>query len=118
RLVFPGAMLRYKDRVMAVDLLEGQSSLEGVNALNNAEALLEFKFANAIEKITREEVPLIGYAIGHGQSLDYNMKSLFDALKTTYFVDTVNISAQPFIPQDMEVVLFVKPLEAFTESDK
>ncbi|HEY8388804.1 MAG TPA: gliding motility-associated ABC transporter substrate-binding protein GldG [Parasegetibacter sp.] len=118
RLVFPGAVIRYKDRVIAVDLLEGQSSLEGVNALNNAEALLEFKFANAIQKIIREEVPAIAYAIGHGQSLDYNMKSLFDALKSDYYVDTVNIRTQPFIPQDFQAVLIIKPVEEFTESDK
>jgi len=60
RLVYPGAIVKYKDRALGVDFLQGQSSLDGINSLNNAEALLEYKLADAIRKITQDTVPLIG----------------------------------------------------------
>ena len=65
-MVFPGAVLRYKDRVMGVDLLKGQSFADGLNSLNKAEALLEYKFGNAIEKIVTDSLPLVGYLTGNG----------------------------------------------------
>src|SRR6266540_6747100 len=40
RLVYPGALIKYNDREVAVDLLQGQDMTGGVTSLNNAEALL------------------------------------------------------------------------------
>ena len=37
--------------------------------LNAAEALLEFKFANAIDKLTRKYVPVVAYALGNGEPI-------------------------------------------------
>ncbi len=68
RLVYPGAIVKYKDRVLGVDFLQGQSSLDGINSFNNAEALLEYKLADAIRKITQDTVPLIGYLVGNGRA--------------------------------------------------
>ena len=42
-LVFPGAMLTGKKGQIGIDFLEGQSNLNGLASLNNAEALMEFK---------------------------------------------------------------------------
>src|ERR1700712_2253236 len=52
RFIYPGALLTYKNRQIAVDFLQGQSSVNGINSLNNAEALLEYKLASAIQKIS------------------------------------------------------------------
>ena len=35
---------------------------------NNVEALMEYKFMHAIEKIVSEKKPIIGYALGHGEA--------------------------------------------------
>ncbi|HEX4851124.1 MAG TPA: Gldg family protein, partial [Puia sp.] len=51
QFIYPGAILSYKDRVIAIDFLQGQSSVNGINSLNNAEALLEYKLTNAIHKL-------------------------------------------------------------------
>src|ERR1700712_5120432 len=84
RFIYPGALVTYKDRAVGVDFLQGQSSLNGINSLNNAEALLEYKLANTINKITRDTVPLIGYLSGNGESLSYNVYDLVNTLKTNY----------------------------------
>ena len=66
RFVLPGAIVKYKDRIFPVDLLKGVSNPDENTLYNNAEALLEYKFANAIDKITEKRVPAVGYAVGNG----------------------------------------------------
>lgn len=118
RLVYPGALIRYKDRIAVVDLLQGLSSIDGINALNSAEALLEYKFAGTIEKIARDQVPAIAYATGNGEPYDYSVDGIWKALGNDYFVDTLNIQELPWIPDDVAVLLIVKPTKAFTDDDK
>ena len=38
RLVYPGALISYRGRQTAIDLLKGQSANGGTNSLNKAEA--------------------------------------------------------------------------------
>src|SRR5437868_4364923 len=71
RLVFPGALVKYRDREVAVDLLQGQDMTGGIQSLNNAEALLEYKMARSIQKITADTVPAIGYLVTNQDQLNY-----------------------------------------------
>lgn len=118
RLIFPGAVLSTKGRETGINLLKSQGGLDPMQALNSSEALLEYKFASAISQLLQPERPLVGYMLGHGQPEGSNV---YDALKTLheiYQVDTINLKHDPFIPQEFDAVLFVRPLEAFTEQDK
>lgn len=36
------------------------------NEINSAEALLEYQFAKALDKLTNEKKPAIAYAVGNG----------------------------------------------------
>ena len=119
RLVYPGALVRYQGREVAIDLLKGQSAYGGTNSLNNAEALLEYKFASAIQKLTSDTVPLIGYLIGNGQPLTYNVFDLIEnTLKPNYRFGFVSIDSFNFIPPDFDALVIVKPAEKFTDLQK
>ena len=50
----------------------------GIQSLNTASALLEFKFANAIQKLTQERPAVIGYLAGNGEPLSYNVYDLIE----------------------------------------
>jgi ABC-2 type transport system permease protein len=118
RLIYPGALVTYKDRAVAVDFLQGQSSVDGINSLNNAEALLEFKLANAINKITQDTVPLVGYLSGNGESLSYNVYDLINTLKTNYNFKILPIDNVSAIPPVFSAILVVKPIERFSDQQK
>lgn len=118
RLVLPGALIHYKNRVVAVDLLKGVNQAGSFETLNNAEALLEYKFASAIYNITRKTVPLIGYAVGHGEPLGYNVVDALKTLAKNYAVDTVNIRTQQYIPVYFDALIITKPTKPFTDQDK
>lgn len=119
RLVYPGALVQYKDRVTAIDLLQGQSATDGINSLNNAEALLEYKFASAIHKLTIDTVPLIGYLSGNGEPLSYDVYSLIEnALRPNYAFRILPIDSVPSVPSIFSAIMIVKPTIAFTDQQK
>ena len=128
RQIFPGAVIKYGNKTIAIDLLQGQvqknifnsDDLLDKQALNSAEALLEYKFANAIQKLTQKEVPVVAYAYGNGEpQFGFPpVNSIFEILGRNFIVDTVNIRTQPFISSEYAAVVVVKPVEKFSDDDK
>jgi gliding-associated putative ABC transporter substrate-binding component GldG len=119
RLVYPGALVQYKDREVAIDLLQGQDMMGGVQSLNNAEALLEYKMARSIQKITADTVPAIGYLVGNGEPLTYNVFDLIDhTLRQEYRFGFVPIDSVPVIPPVFDALVIVKPTTKFNDQQK
>lgn len=128
RQIFPAAVLKYGDKTIAIDLLQGQVQKNVFNSgdlldkqsLNSAEALLEYKFANAIQQLTQKEPPIVAYAYGNGEpKFGFPpVNNVFETLGRNFIVDTVNIKTQPFIPQEYAAVVIVKPVEKFSDEDK
>lgn len=128
RQIFPAAVVNYHGKSVAIDLLQGQvqkntfnsSDILDKQSLNSAEALLEYKFANAIQKLTQQQVPLVGYAYGNGEP-QYGflpVNDVFETLGSTFIVDTVNVKTLPFISPEYDALVIVKPVDKFTDEDK
>lgn len=118
RYIYPGALVAYKNRVTAVDFLQGQSAENGINSLNNAEALLEFKLAGAIHKLVQDTLPLIGYLSGNGESLSYNVYDLINSIKADYNFRILPIDNVAVIPPVFSAILIVKPTLRFSDEQK
>lgn len=119
RLVFPGAVIQHKGRTTAIDLLQGVSAAGGLESLNTAEALLEFKFANAIKQLNQDTVPLIGYLVGNGQPLTYQVQDLIEnVLRKNYAFRILPIDSVPLIPSVFDALVIAKPTLAFSDLQK
>lgn len=120
RFIYPGAMVSFKGRVAAVDFLQGQSLENGINSLNNAEALLEYKLASSIHKVTQDNVPLIGYLSGNGESLSYNgnVYDLFNSIAANYNFRILPIDNVAIIPPVFSAIIIVKPTQRFSDEQK
>ena len=119
RQVVPGALVTYKDRVLAVDLLGGQSSDLDENSINRVEATLEYKFASTINKITKDTVPMVGYLTGNGEPVSYNVYDLIgNNLKRNYAFSIFNIDSFPVIPAVFSAMVITKPTQKFTDEQK
>lgn len=119
RLVYPAALVRFNDRVQVVDMLQGQDMTGGIQTLNTATALLEYKFANAIQKVTQERAAVVGYLAGNGEPLSYNVYDLIErTLKPNYGFGFVPIDSVPVIPLEFDAVVIVKPTIRFTDRQK
>ena len=119
REVVPGALISFKDRVLAVNLLGGQNSELDESSINRAEATLEYKFASTIHKLTKDTVPLIGYLTGNGEPLSYNVYDLIERnVKRNYNLRIFPIDSFPSIPGVFNAVIIAKPVNKFTDDQK
>ncbi|MBS1510571.1 MAG: gliding motility-associated ABC transporter substrate-binding protein GldG [Bacteroidetes bacterium] len=124
--VYPVALVHYKTDTLPVVLFEAKG-ISGPNAdgrisyaeLNSAEALMEFRFADAIYKLTHPEKPLIAYSIGNGEPGDYRSYDLANnVLQKEFDLKTFNLNTQPVIPDTFKLVIIVKPTLKFTDMEK
>ena len=118
-----GAVIKYRDTTIGVNLLQGQKGFgtekeQRAALYNNVEATLEYKFMHAIEKIVSDKKPIIGYALGNGEAFGYNINDAFLTLRNNYNTDTINIRQIPFIPTGLDALVILKPTLSFSESEK
>jgi ABC-2 type transport system permease protein len=118
-----GAVVRYGEQAIGVDLLKGAKSFgtepEQLAALyNNIEASVEYKFASAIQKATTKERPLVAYALGHGEAWGYNVDDAVRTLLSEYNFDTLNLKQVPYIPSQINALVVNKPTLAFNDAEK
>ncbi len=119
RLVYPGVIINYKDRVIGVDLLQGQSAVDGLNSLNNADALLEYKLAGGIDKIKKDKLPVVAYLVGNGESLQTDVYDLIErTIKPNYGFSILPIDSVPVVPDIFNAMVIVKPQHGFSEAQK
>lgn len=116
-IIFPVALLKYKGREMLVNLYPGASNNISQNEINSAEALLEYQFAKALDKLTNEKKPAIAYAVGNGEPTDYRVMDLERALVKDYRFGPIDINTNP-IPAQADILMIVKPTKAFSEEVK
>ncbi|TDW99351.1 gliding motility-associated ABC transporter substrate-binding protein GldG [Dinghuibacter silviterrae] len=117
RTIFPAAVVRYGDKAEPVDLSNDKGD-DAESRINNAESLLEFKFANAIHLLSRKKAPRIAYLLGNGEPMDLTSFDAITTLARNYVTDTLNLFRIPFIPEAYSAVVITKPLQAFSEFDK
>ncbi|MEO6330520.1 MAG: gliding motility-associated ABC transporter substrate-binding protein GldG [Ginsengibacter sp.] len=119
QFIFPSALVYYKGKIQSVNLYPGTKIIITAGELNSAEALLEYNFADAIEKITHQLKPMLAYSIGNGEPTGVNTYDLVEhVLRKSYNLFLFNINTQPAIPDTFKLLMIVKPTIAFTESEK
>ena len=117
--VYPVALLHYKDTMLPVQIYKGKTPIVNVKEVNNAEAMLEYHFANAIASIGKKEKTEIAYAIGNGEPMDFSVYDLAEqTLKPSYNLSLVDLQKQPFISPEFKALIVLKPKEAFSDLEK
>jgi gliding-associated putative ABC transporter substrate-binding component GldG len=122
RIVIPAAIVKFRERQLPVDLLKGvQRSREGQSQEQlyvNAENLLEYKFASAIDKLITDSLPAIGYLLGNGEPLDFREYNLIQYLRENFRFGIVRLDSLPVIPSELNALIMVKPSAKFSDEDK
>ena len=119
--VYPFALMHFEDKTMPVELYKGKTPLMSYTDINSAEALLEYRLAAALAKITQKQKPVVGYATGNGEP-DIGRFNTYDlvenVLKQDYNLYTFNLNASKFLPAEIKVLIIVKPTMAFSDEEK
>ena len=117
-IIFPVALIHYKDRYSLVNLYPGASGRISQEEINSAEALMEYQFIRSLNKLIQTERPILAYEVGHGEPADGRTYDLVESLKTDYEFYTFDLRQQTVIPDNIDVLMIVKPAQPFTEEDK
>ena len=117
--VYPAALVQYKNKMLPVNLYSGTQTVITPPELNSSEALLEYKFADALYKLTENKKPMIAYSAGNGEPTGDNVYDLVEnVLRKNYSLFTLNIAKEPVIPDTFKLLMIVKPTASFTEDEK
>ena len=131
QLIIPSALVYYKDmRPFVIDLRSSRKVFKNYNVINDnpvedveatrnaAEALLEFKFANAIDKLTRKYVPTVAYCVGNGEPIDLRVNDLGECLRNEYKLGIFDLKRAYPDASKIDALIITKPTQPFTDEDK
>ncbi len=119
KLIYPYAQVFYKNRSITVNLLENE--VPGVPPeiiLNNSIGLLEYKFANAIQKMNTLAKPVIMFSAGQGELQPIETADLEKSLVPFYDIGRLNLDSMSYIPQEIAALIVAKPRFPFSEKAK
>lgn len=132
QLIIPSALVSFRkgQKPIAIDLRSSRKVYKQYNVItdnpqedveatrNAAEALLEYKFANAIDKLTRKYVPTVAYAVGNGEPIDFTVNDLGESLRNEYRLAVFDLKKGYPDPALIDALMIVKPKQPFTDEDK
>ncbi len=94
QVIFPGALVSYRNKELPVELLDAQINIPPEAVLNNSIQNLEFKFANTIKILSRKVKPRVAFIEGHGELNDRETYDLTLALQSDYIVERITIDGK------------------------
>lgn len=122
RIIFPGALMTYKNYEMPVILfktidqrIQGAPSPDQI--LNQSVENTEYNLISAIRQLTMKEKKKIGFTMGHGELDDKEKEDLIFALRQYYEVYNIDLPKSEVI-EGVDAVIVAKPDSTFSEEDK
>lgn len=134
QVIFPGMIVSYMEKEIPVELLDTQINVPPESVLNNSIQSLEFKFVNAIHKLTRTVRPKIAFTEGHGELNERETRDIVQTLRSDYDIERVRIDEQISVFLDRilvdslnndykiqpkyDLIVVAKPDSVFSNKDK
>lgn len=118
QIIFPGALVTYKDKELPVQILMSQMGIAPEAVLNSSVQSLEYNLANVIRKLTTIVKPKIGFIEGHGELGRYETADIGSELSEYYAVDRLKINHKLKALKGYKMIIIAKPDSAFDSKDK
>ena len=118
QIIFPGAIVSYKERELPLQLLNSQIGIAPESVLNSSIQLLEYNIASVIKKLTITNKTKIAFIQGHGELDKNETGDIAKSLSEYYNVQRININHQIKALKDIKAIIIAKPDSAFDEKDK
>ncbi len=118
RICFPYALLHYNGKELPINLLENLPGQSRSEQTTYAEALLEYKFASALNQLAKPTKPRIGYLLGHGEDRGESAFDLLSTLSEMYTLDSINLANSLHISNAYDLLIINQPLQPFTDPEK
>ena len=117
--IYPYALVSYKGRNSKISLLKEQNLGEDDEVtLNRSIELLEYKFANQIQKLTLNNRQNIAFSEGHGELPFEKTFRLQQELQNFYNVGRLNLDSLVVIDKALDLLIVAAPKEEFDDKTK
>ena len=117
KIIFPGAVIRVKDKVVPVQFLKGNQASSPGERLNQSVEGVEFELANGIKMASNPGTYRIAILKGHGEVTNKSIQDLGLTLKQYYNVDVVDLKTTDSL-YNYDAFILAKPREKFEEFEK
>ncbi len=131
KLLFPGAILTYKGREVALQLLKSQMGAAPEQMLNSSIEDLEYEVTNAIRKAASERTDAIAFIEGHGELTARQTADMAKQLAEYYRVDRVTLNGrinsltdrvetggEAKVKPKYKAIIIAKPDSTFSDRDQ
>ena len=129
KIIFPGALISYKDREIPLQILRNQQRATDAELVNRTINNLEYAFVNAFYLLKNENRRKVAVIQGHGELPPIAMRSFQNELLRYYDVDYVeigglvdvlsrNVAGAGKRENRYDAIVIAKPTKAFSEKDK
>ncbi len=119
KVVIPGAIVHYKGREFPVPLLDQRIGMPPLEVIHLSIVNLEYKFTNAIAKLTLKRKPRIAFITGHGELTGAPVADVKRTLSRYYEVWEVNLPRYKVGKLDnYDVAVVAKPTRRFSDLEK
>jgi len=124
-VVFPWAVATYGDKSAKVALLKNLMGASTEQKVISSVQHLEFAFADALNKITKQKQKKIAVLRGNGELQDKYIADFLKTVKESYYIGPFtldSVASQPMQTieelQKYDMAIIAKPTEAFTDEEK
>ncbi len=116
--IYPFAIFSYGDRYVPVNLLESRNkAADTEDVLNNSISLLEYKYVNAIHKLTQMDKPTVLFTAGHGELAPHETAYLEDLTRPYYDFGRIYLDQYHRIDPEADLIIVAKPTLPFSDKD-
>ncbi len=117
KIIFPGAVMHYKNREIAVNLLNNNKNATAREILNQSIETLEYKIVLAMKNISSDTPEKIVFLEGHGELNQYQVDDITREMAKFYRVDRGTITHVTSL-MDYKAVIIAKPRKKFSKKEK
>lgn len=118
KYVFPGVIMTYKGREVAVNLLSGNRARGVEEIINQSIEGLEYELANGIRQLAETERKKVGMITGHNEPDTLELAGLTNLVLSKYDLFRVNLPERNSAITGYDLLLVTKPTSAFSEKEK
>jgi ABC-2 type transport system permease protein len=119
KLIYPYAVFQYGVKSFVVNLLENERpGVDNEWILNNSVTLLEYKFANAIQKLQKTRRSNVVFLSGHDELVSQQTAWLEKELQHTYNTARVDLDTVIQIPEEINLIVIARPHSEFSTHEQ
>ena len=121
KLIFPGAIIKHKNREIAVNLVQGNVSLNADDRIAQSIAMLEYELANSIKLLAQDRRKQIAFIQGHGEATKDKLFDITRELKRFSDVSFLNldqVKEVDTLSKYFDLLVITQPKTPYTEIDK